>query len=372
MQWNTQQDGALKAVDRWLKDYYTSSHGKKKQVFRLMGYAGTGKTTLARHFAESVNGDVCYGAYTGKAAVVMRKNGCSNAKTIHSMIYVPEVNDRGEVSFNLNRSGSAINDASLVIIDEVSMVDEEIGQDLLSFGKPILVLGDPAQLPPVKGAGFFTEAEPDIMLTDIRRQAKDDPIIYLATEIRNGNFPDIGEYGESRIVGKISANLLTEVDQVLVGRNSTRERLNQKIRKILDYDNEFPVVGEKLICLKNDSKLGIFNGGMFNVESIVQKKYKTNFLHLRLNDIDLGYINPLVKVHKSFFIDEVEKPDWKTLKDSQEFSWGHCLTTHKSQGSQWDSILVYGNEAYCFRDDKWRWLYTAVTRAVNKIILLRD
>jgi exodeoxyribonuclease-5 len=375
MQWTPQQDAALKAVDSWIKDYYTTTAGQqrnKKQIFRLFGYAGTGKTTLARHFAESLDGGVCYGAYTGKAAVVMRKNGCVGARTIHSMIYVPEVDDRGEVTFRLNSTGSVINDCSLIVIDEVSMVDEEIGKDLLSFGKPILVLGDPAQLPPVKGTGFFTESEQDIMLTDIRRQAKDDPIIYIATELRNGNFPDIGDYGDSRIVSKIATKNLVDVNQVLVGRNATRENLNQKIRKILGYESEFPVVGEKLICLKNDSKLGIFNGGMFNVKQNIQKKYKTNFLHMILQDMEFEYLRPSVKVHKSFFVDEVETPDWKALKDSQSFSLAHAITVHKSQGSQWDSTLVYGNEAYCFRDDKWRWLYTAATRSINQVVLLKD
>ena len=57
------------------------------------------------------------------------------------------------------------------------MVDEELGRDLLSFGTPVLVLGDTAQLPPVKGGGFFTDAEPDAMLTEVHRQAADNPII---------------------------------------------------------------------------------------------------------------------------------------------------------------------------------------------------
>ena len=66
------------------------------------------------------------------------------------------------------------------------MVDEELGRDLLSFGKPVLVLGDPAQLPPVKGGGFFTEAEPDIMLTEVHRQAADNPIIRMSMVVREG------------------------------------------------------------------------------------------------------------------------------------------------------------------------------------------
>ena len=70
------------------------------------------------------------------------------------------------------------------MIDECSMVDEELGRDLLSFGKPILVLGDPAQLPPVKGGGFFTETAPDVMLTEIHRQAEGSAIIRASRAAR--------------------------------------------------------------------------------------------------------------------------------------------------------------------------------------------
>ncbi len=66
--------------------------------------------------------------------------------------------------------------AALVVIDECSMVDADLGNDLLSFGVPVLVLGDPAQLPPLRGGGFFTEAEPDVMLTEVHRQAEGDPM----------------------------------------------------------------------------------------------------------------------------------------------------------------------------------------------------
>ena len=79
------QDAALKAVAAWLKAR-PGSRGTP-QVFRLFGYAGTGKTTLARHLAEGVDGRVVFGAFTGKAALVMRRKGCADASTIHSMIY---------------------------------------------------------------------------------------------------------------------------------------------------------------------------------------------------------------------------------------------------------------------------------------------
>ncbi len=152
MEWSPQQEAALRRVAAWLKE-------GTPQLFRLFGYAGTGKTTLARHVAEAVEGEVAFGAFTGKAASVLRQKGCPDASTIHSMIYRTRESDEGGPLFAINRSGPA-SQADLIVIDECSMVDAELGRDLLSFGKPVLVLGDPAQLPPVKGGGFFTDAEP--------------------------------------------------------------------------------------------------------------------------------------------------------------------------------------------------------------------
>src|ERR1041385_1798177 len=191
------QDAALNAVAAWLKAR-PGSRGTP-QIFRLFGYAGTGKTTLARHLAEGVDGDVAFGAFTGKAALVMRRKGCDDASTIHSMIY--RARDSGEEtpSFELWDESPAAK-ASLIVIDECSMVDAELGRDLLSFGVPVLVLGDPAQLPPIQGGGFFTEAEPDAMLTEVHRQAQADPIVRLSMDVREGRDLDIGRYGESCVV----------------------------------------------------------------------------------------------------------------------------------------------------------------------------
>jgi len=164
MKFSTEQENALQAVQQWLKK-------GQSPVFKLFGYAGAGKTTLARHIAENADGEVAFGAFTGKAAYVMRNKGCTDATTIHSLIYRPTSDDDESdgPSFTIRRDAPA-SKADLIIIDECSMVDEDLGRDLLSFGNPVLVLGDPAQLPPVKGGGFFTENEPDFMLTEIHRQ----------------------------------------------------------------------------------------------------------------------------------------------------------------------------------------------------------
>ncbi|MBI3275594.1 MAG: AAA family ATPase, partial [Methylocystis sp.] len=199
--WTSEQDRALAAVAAWLTD-------GEAQVFRLFGYAGTGKSTLARHVAANVDGDVAFGAFTGKAALVMRSKGCKDARTIHSLIYRATDTETEEPSFVLNEDSAAAR-AALIVIDECSMVDAELGRDLLSFGKKVLVLGDPAQLPPIKGGGFFTEAEPDVMLTQVHRQAAGNPIIRLSMTIREGGRLERGVYGASRIIGKdeLDANL---------------------------------------------------------------------------------------------------------------------------------------------------------------------
>src|SRR6188508_3830737 len=180
-QFTPHQDDALLAVADWLRA--RPGTGNTPQVFRLFGYAGTGKTTLARHIADGVDGEVKYAAFTGKAALVMRNKGCDGASTIHSLIYRAKESGVEQPSFELWDDAPA-SKAKLIVIDECSMVDAELGRDLLSFGVPVLVLGDPAQLPPIQAGassgGFFTEAEPDVMLTEVHRQAQDNPIVRLS------------------------------------------------------------------------------------------------------------------------------------------------------------------------------------------------
>src|SRR3981081_2532780 len=163
------QDAALTAASNWLK----GARGRSS-IFRLFGYAGTGKTTHVKHIAEGVDGKVLFAAFTGKAACGMRSKGCYSAPTIPSLIYKARESGEETPSFELWNDAPA-SKAKLIVIDECSMVDAELGRDLLSFGVPVLVLGDPAQLPPIQGGGFFTDAGPDPLLTEGPRQGADEP-----------------------------------------------------------------------------------------------------------------------------------------------------------------------------------------------------
>ncbi|HEY8381345.1 MAG TPA: AAA family ATPase [Microvirga sp.] len=362
MSWSPQQDAALKAVAEWLRR-------GDRPVFRLFGYAGTGKTTLARHIAEGVDGEVVFGAYTGKAALVLRSKGCAEASTIHSMIYRSREGDENGPQFVLNRS-SNVAKADLIVIDECSMVDEELGRDLLSFGRPVLVLGDPAQLPPVKGGGFFTEGAPDVMLTEVHRQAQDNPIVHLSMQVREGARLSTGTYGASRVIrrAEIDAAMVMGANQVLVGLNKTRRLYNGRIRELQGYRAPLPAAGEKLVCLRNDKTKGLLNGGTWTIHAM--RGIRNDYLRMDVvPDDDARRRSTEVAVHKAFFEGTEEELAFLLRRESDEFTYGYALTVHKAQGSQWDDVVLF-DESYAFREHRSRWLYTALTRAAERVTVV--
>lgn len=389
------------------------------QVFHVFGYAGTGKTTIARYFAEMIGGNVMFGAYTGKAAHVLQTKGCFGASTIHSMIYhgkdkgqatllaleteltelIKELVSSGlpekhfmdhkryaELTRNIEQEKknllqptfvlnmlSDVKDADLVIIDECSMVDAQMGQDLLSFGTPVLVLGDPAQLPPVGGAGYFTErVTPDIMLTEIHRQAAESPIIRLATKVRNNEFLEVGKYGNCEVVAKgerLDPERVLAFNQVLVGKNVTRFASNMRMRKLLGHEDPMPVQGDRLVCLRNNHEVGVLNGAIFNVldvEGVLDEK-----VHMTVVSDDNPEKPPIqLGAHMHHFIGKGKDIPFYDRKDAEEFDYGYALTVHKSQGSQWNDVLVF-DESWCFKADRHRWLYTAITRAAESVTVAK-
>jgi exodeoxyribonuclease-5 len=359
MIWPPQQEAALNAVAQWLKS--------EPQLFRLFGYAGTGKTTLAKKIAEDIDGGVAFAAFTGKAALVLRSKGCKEARTIHSLIYRLRATDTQEPSFN---EGSAVAKSSLVIIDECSMVDAELGRDLLSFGKPVLVLGDPAQLPPVKGGGFFTEGTPDVMLTEVHRQAVDNPIIEMCMLVREGGRLSLGAYGESLVVDRrdIDSGTVTAADQLLVGLNRTRHSYNKRMRELFGHADVFPQAGDKLVCLKNDKAKGLFNGEIWLVKTTAPTRKKK--LALNIVPEDDPARKPLrIGVLPEFFQRLEESLSPIIRRASDEFDYGYALTVHKAQGSQWNHVVLF-DESFAFREHRNRWLYTGITRAAERLTIV--
>jgi len=411
--WSPQQLEALDLARRWIEN------PGQQQVFYLAGYAGTGKSTLARHLAADVNGKVLFGAFTGKAALVMRNMGCRNATTIHKMIYLPRDKSRLKLekmkkdlaywektrddlqagvqiqnvtlnealikvrdltyyvkreeqnlkrpAFSLNNE-SEVKRASLVVIDEVSMVGEDMGMDLLSFDVPVLVLGDPAQLPPVKSGGFFTKRDPDYTLTEIHRQAADSPVIDLATKVRHRERPPLGEYGSSRWLSKgiLKIEDLLGYDQILVGLNATRHDLNRQIREVLGRSSHLPQEGDRLVCLRNNHDLGLLNGALWDV--VWSEEVDEDRIMLTVKEPD-GDLKLTVEAHRHYFENrEKELPHWE-IREAEAFDYGYALTVHKAQGSQWTRVLVI-DESKSFREAEYRWLYTAITRAADEVTII--
>jgi exodeoxyribonuclease-5 len=397
--WNPQQADALDRCATWFRD------PASPQVFRLFGYAGTGKTTLARHLAEAVNYPI-FAAYTGKAASVMRDKGCPNATTLHSLLY--NVKDRDKTRLlsmeaqlaaldprddyypelqaetNLERDrvrrpwfhvnpDSQLRLAQLLVVDEVSMVDERIGKDILSFGKKVLVLGDPAQLPPVGGGGFFTETVPDVLLTEIHRQAAENPILLWATLARSGAVIPYGDLGLARKVRRDvidDAWLARDAGQVLCGKNETRRSLNTRIRTQLGHTNPFPQRGDTLVMLMNDHKLGVLNGTVCQAftDSTPATDQSSVWLNIKYPDGMHARLLQDMRCDAAPFLDKPFAPRERRLL---QVDFGYALTVHKAQGSQWNTVTVY-DDGFGKREPlvRRRWLYTAITRAEEQLYII--
>lgn len=378
-------------------------------------YVVTHNTSLAKYIAQKVyNGEekvragpIVFAAYTGKAAARLRQKGCTPSSTVHRLIYKPIINeDTGKVDgFKKNKESPLIG-CALCVIDEVSMVGPDMGRDLEEFGIPILVLGDPGQLPPIKDEGYFTQAEPDYMLTEITRQARESPIILLALKARNGEEIEFGNYDNQVIVlpsqREISDKWLEwgtgDDSQFICGTNPTRHHFNQRARELMGYSKKdpiYPVKGEKLIALKNNHDKGIMNGTQWvcstpkpqpikvitNWRAVKQGWQQPKYANSRhpglgFNIKSLDFVeadgSPLIlkdiQTSAHFFNRSLEEPPWRDVANCEQFDFGHTVTGHKAQGSEWGRVVVI-NEAYVFREWARNWLYTAITRASHKLVL---
>lgn len=374
------QGNAIKDVVAW--------YGQKgRQIFYLAGYAGVGKSTIATIAIEEIRAkykikNVCIAAYTGKAASVLRRKGIEDATTIHNMMYRAKTDkNTGELKgFRVSRSSAAA-DADLIVLDECSMIDDKMAADLISFEKKILVMGDPGQLPPVKGVGAFVRQEPDVFLTEIHRQAADSPILELATMARQGiNLPMGYDKNNVRVLplNKQNGELIhNSATQVICGLNSVRWTITGRIRNALMHTSELPAIGERLMCCKNNHAEGIFNGMMGRLTNIENNNIRmpgcvTIDFHLDdEEDISKNLITDpyLFANHKAF--GKANKVLWeKGNPFLNEFDFAYAITCHKSQGSQYPHVTIVDDSA-SFRLDQNKWLYTAITRAETGLTILR-
>ncbi len=379
------QKNAFQTVLDWAKSK------DKNQFLTLGGYAGTGKSTLIGFIrkklqSENANFSVAFCSYTGKAARVLKGKlkeaqaalPSDSVSTIHSLIYSPQTNNKGEIIGWQRKEKIS---ANLIIVDEASMIDSEIWNDLVSYKIPILAVGDHGQLPPIRGS-FNLMQNPEVKLEQIHRQAADNPIIKLSETVRKFGFIPAKDYGNNiKKVKKGSedsrdlvGDLLESYNQdmlVLCGFNSTRNRLNTFVRKSLGFESEFPQSKDRVVCLRNNHEKEVYNGMLGTVYSA--KTEDDDWVNLRI-EMDgeqklyegFAYL-PQFGAQTSFSYSQ-ERP--KTLAGDL-FDFGYALTVHKAQGSQAPRVLLFEERSSHMKDEEWRrWLYTGVTRAEKELFVV--
>ena len=389
------QETAVDAISRWLKS--------SDPVFTLAGYAGTGKTTILRNVVEGASNAIC-ATPTGKAASVLRsKLGEDGPEvgTLHSLLYCPiEVTEldvamqvdevryleaaglpveraekrlerlikkleTGACEFGFKGDGPSL---PLVVVDECSMVGDQVERDLLRSAEKVLFVGDPGQLPPVEGREFFERNRPNATLENIHRQAAGSSILQLAHAVRHGEAFD--GWDENCVSGDRSdLGTLLEADQIITGMNQSRRRLNTRIRAELGFRGEFPRKGEAIICLRNDNERGLINGvGGVAASDCGEDEYGALRCDVAYED---RFFQGLPMDRLAF--DQYDNPkltrrDVPTNRALAQFDLGHAITAHKAQGSEWDHVVVWDDKMR--RHDKEarrRWIYTSATRAACKL-----
>jgi exodeoxyribonuclease-5 len=373
-----------------LMEWFENDHRKK--VFTLAGYAGTGKSTVVNYAMQALDidlDDVAFVTFTGKAALVLNTKNIP-AQTIHSLIYEPilatfthpitKLKGSKVAGFRLARS--LPKDYKLIVVDEVSMVSMKLLVDLMSFGVRLLVLGDPAQLPPVMGQDNRLLQTPDAFLKNVHRQAADNPVLWAAMQAREGRPIPYGSHGDNLLVVpmyQIKVEWMAQYDQVICCRHKRRKQLNEDIRRYHGYSG-LPNLGEKLVCLKNDWETMAYgrmvtplvNGLMGYVAREIDLKEDLNYGD-RTIMLD---ITPLHDPEARFYLLECNL-DWfephpmmEPSKDGkpQQFDYGYAITCHRSQGSEWDNVVFF-NDGFGDVNQCKQLLYTGITRASKNLVL---
>ena len=328
--------------------------------------------------------DVVYIAYTGRASLVLKNKGCKNAMTAHKLLYNTQEKPDGTYTF-LPKSSLDCS-YKLIVLDEASMLPMDMWNLLLTHRVHVLALGDQGQLPPIEGDSTILE-NPHAVLNEVVRQALESPIIRLSMDVRNGKWLEYGGDKECRVIPpeKVSDRLLLGADQILCGKNVTRHCINERVRRIKfgDAYKPHPIVGDRVVCLKNQwNALGtdenpLVNGMLGTIKSVSYKDselYKPHMIADFVSDND-GLYEALHMDCKIFTDKEptVNKDNWYKYPKNErayEFDYGDCITVHRSQGSEFEKVIVY-DEWLGDREFHKKWLYTALTRSSRMLVVVK-
>lgn len=446
-------EGQHELLDK-LSRFVVSSDRQK--AFILLGYAGTGKTSIIAALVQAykeLQQKIVLLAPTGRAAKVISRYASTPAYTIHKYIYRQK--QLGETVFTLNDN---LHKNTLFIVDEASMISGvrdntmfgsgTLLDDLVKYvysgeGCSMLLLGDDAQLPPV-GSLISPALQSDYMqkyglnvtcsiLTEVARQAMDSGILRNASKIRpvalgKGQIPhstwDLLEESSDfiHITGaEVSEKLEQSYNEVgveevmLLTRTNKRTNIyNQGIRTRILWREEEIETGDRLMVSKNnyfwtekyDGLPFLANGDILEIKRLrnVRELYGFRFADAQLRSLDYDWeIDAVVwldtiysdspeannELHKQLFehiaedYPELAKSKKKLIEtiyqspyyNALQMRFAYAVTGHKSQGGQWKHVYVdayKGGELCEGEDGFYRWLYTAITRASERIYFIKN
>ena len=372
----------------------------------ISGFAGTGKSTLVRFIVAALeeygidpDADVVFTSFTGKACNVLQKKGNRNVLTLCKLLY--DYRLIGEKQFMKTPKDTI--EYKVVIVDEVSMAPMELMQQLFTHDAYVICLGDPFQLPPVDPtADNHLLDTPHVFLDEVMRQAEESEIIQITMSLRKGKNLEYFRGNEAQILPKnqISTGMLVWADQVLCATNKTRESINMTMRRLKGFEG-LPQIGDKMICLRNywdilsdDNYIPLVNGTIGYIQSIEEDTLPVYYYRKFVRNVELFKVTILTDNGETYSDIYLDKNYLLTGKKSltykeearikrqaehyprfnkipQDWTYGYAITCHKSQGSEWDNVLVIEENFPFGRDEHARWVYTACTRAAEKLVLLR-
>ncbi len=360
----------------YVLDWISST--KKKSLLTMGGLAGTGKTytigQICKTIKESMGMNIAFATMTGKAQVVLRSKvedfmtPGDFVGTIYGLIYSLVGEDKKKRELYFERVEKDLHHG-LIIIDEASMVNQAVMADLSSYGVPILAVGDHGKLPPVKDI-FNLMSDPEIKLETIVRQAEGNPIIKMARMAREYGNIDFGDYGQGCIKTRNTSVLhdhkYDDLNSIMLcALNTTRTRMNNFARESMGIKGDLPEEGEPLICLLNNRRKFIFNGHIGTLQELNLVDDITARIEVDLGDRSYNGLVDIPQFGKKYLNKRDEM-------DVDYFDWAYCITVWKSQGSEWNNVLLLEEYIPKFTEDmKRRFLYTACTRAREKLVIFK-
>lgn len=378
-------------------------YNNKERYTVISGYAGTGKSTLVKFIVAALpninpDEDVIYTSFTGKATQVLQKKGNKNVSTLHKLLFESIPKPDG----TFFRKPVEFIPYKIVIVDECSMVPKELLQRLIKYNVHIICLGDPGQLPPInKNEDNHLLDHPHIFLDEIMRQEAESEIINLTMDIRAGKPLTRYQGKEVQVLNKdeLTTGMLLWADQIICAKNETRIALNNQMRDLLGRSGG-PQDGDKVICLKNNWDIysvndnPLVNGTIgylkdsFSTYINLPRQITSDGQPKKLDILTANFISDteedygILNMDKQLITTGVPGLDWKTSykmgrnwrfqdKIPDQFTYGYAITCHKSQGSEWDNVLVI-EEGFPFeKEEHKQWLYTAATRAAKKLVIIK-